>query len=136
MAANVPPVVPQVYTIVTGAAPAVAGISESDIVLQSLVWIGFNTNAQYQRIMNEAFGNFEDEKSTSEGDIKAYAKDLTARSRPNGQIIVGIRRTRLLKGFTHWVRDFSRVSGTLDIEGMDESAFKVALSVALRREEI
>ena len=136
MVANVPLVVPPVYTIVTGAALAVAGISETDIILQSLAQIGFNTDAQRQRIINEAFGNFEDAKSTSKGDIEAYAKNLTARLRPNGQIIVGIRRTRLLKGFTHWVRDFSRVSGTPDIEGMDESAFKVALSITLRREEI
>ena len=45
MVANVFPVVPLVYTIVTGAAPAVAGISKTDIVLQSLAGIGFNTDA-------------------------------------------------------------------------------------------
>ena len=138
MAANAPPAaaMPPAYTIVTGAVPAVAGIGEADIIEQSLAWIGFNTDAQRQRIMNEVFSNFEDAEGTGEGEIDAMAKDLTARSVPNGKIIVGIRRTRLLKGFTHWVRDFSRVSGTPDIEGMDESAFKVALNVALRREEI
>ena len=63
-------------------------------------------------------------------------KDLTSRTALNGRIIVGIRRTKLLKGFTHWVEDFYRVSGTPDIVGLNTTTFRAALNVALKREEV
>jgi hypothetical protein len=132
MAANAP----QVYVIVNGAVPAIAGIGEEDTINQTLAWIGFNTDAQRQTIMSEAFGSFDDLRATSTGDLEAMAKDLTGRTAALGRIIVGIRRTRLLKGLTHWIKDFYRESATPDIEGMDENSFKAALNVALRRDEI
>ena len=127
---------PQAYAIVTGNATAIAGIAESDIIVQSLYWIGFTVEAQRNRIMSEAFSTFEDIRATDEADIDAMSKDLTSRSQPNGRIIVGIKRTKLLKGFAHWTEDFYRVSGTPDIEGLNQATFRAALSIALKREEI
>ena len=51
--------------------------------------------------MTEAFGSFEDLRAIGIGNLKAITKDLTDRIVINRRIIVGIRRTRLLKGLTH-----------------------------------
>jgi len=138
MAANPHPQAPQQpqpYVIVAGNDLAIADIAEGGIIVQSLAWIGFN-DAQRQLIITEAFGNFDDIRATDEDDVDAMVKDLTSRTAANGRIIVGIRRTKLLKGFTHWVEDFYRVSGTPDIVGLNTTTFRAALNVALKREEV
>ena len=140
MAAQAPPdqplAAPAPYVILGANQNAPAGITETDIIRQSLAWMGFNTDAQRSRILDEAFGSFEDIRSTDESDIDAMVKDLTARAQANGRILVGIRRTKLLKGFAHWIQDFNRISGTPDIEGLNMRTFREALGVALRREEV
>ena len=89
------------YKIVMGNNVAIAGIIESDIINQSLYWIGFTIDAQCQRIMTEAFGTFEDIRASNDADIDAMAKDFSSRTMQNGRISFGMRRTKLLKGFAH-----------------------------------
>ena len=126
---------PQPYAIVAGNDLAIADIAEGDIIVQSLAWIGFN-DAQRQLIITEAFGNFDDIRATDEDDVDAMVKDLTSRTAANDRIIVRNRRTKLLKGLTHWVEDFYRVSGTPDIVGLNTTTFRAALNVAFTREEL
>ena len=57
--------------IVTGNAMAITGIVESNIIIRSLHWIGFTTNAQHQSTMEESFGTFDDIRATNEVDVDA-----------------------------------------------------------------
>ena len=124
------------YVVVQGDVVAAANIDEANTIVQSLAWIGFNTDAQRQRLIDEAFGSFDDIRTTDEDDVDAMVKDLTSRSAQQGRIIVGIRRTKLLKGFAHWVQDFFRVSSTPDVVGLNTDTFRAALNVALTRREV
>ena len=102
-----PPAQPVQYAIVE--VPAKGNIVETDVITQLLVWIGFNMDAQRQCIKGKAFGTFNDVRATNEAGIDAIVKDL--------------KRTKLLKGFAHWVEDFYRTLETFYIERFTTATF-------------
>ena len=61
------------------------------------------------------------------------ATDFAGRTVANGHIHFGMRRTKRLKAFAHWVQDFVRVSKTPSIIGLSQITFNAQLDTALQR---
>eukprot|EP00957_Ditylum_brightwellii_P002910 222607-Ditylum_brightwellii.AAC.1 len=61
------------------------------------------------------------------------ATDFAGRTAANGHINFGMRRTKRLKGFAHWVQDFVQVSKTPSIIGLSQITFNAQLDIALQR---
>jgi len=85
-------------------------MTEKNIIIQSLHWISFRQSNQRQNIIDDSLGSFADIRVLSEKDITGMATEWAGRTAQNGQITFGVRRTKLLKGLTHWIQDFYRVS--------------------------
>ena len=111
-------------------------MTEANIIIQSLHWIGFRQNNQRQNIIDDSLGSFADIRMLSEKDITAMATEWAGRTPQNGRITFGVRRNKLLKGLTHCVHDFYRVSDIPHINKLDHNKFILQLQRALTREEI
>lgn len=147
--AGIPPVIPVVggaivppppapYVPVQGAVAAAAALTEDETIQQVLYWIGFRDDVQRTAIIDDSLGSYQDILMLSEKDITAMAEEWHRRS-ANGRprrIIFGIRRTKLLKGITHWVADFYRVSDIPHVDNLNEDAFKSQILRALARNEV
>ena len=83
---------------------------EDDFIQQSLYWIGFTSEAQRAHIMTDAFDTIRDIKVLSEEDIKSLAQSFASRNQADGRILFGLKRTKYLKGFAHFIQDFFRIS--------------------------
>ena len=111
-------------------------MTEKNIIIQSLHWIGFKQSNQWQNIIDDPLGSFADIRMLSEKDITAMATEWAGRTAQNGRIIFGVRRTKLLKGLTHWIQGFYRVSDIPNFNKLNENVFKLQLQRALTRAEI
>ena len=126
-----------VYEFITGVGnTATDNLDEVSTNVQYIHWIGFRTNNQRTALVQDAFGTFADIRMLTSADISDLATEFARRSAADGRIIFGLRHTKLLKGFVHWIMDFYRTSSTLSIEGLDEVAFKTQLQTALSHSEI
>jgi hypothetical protein len=134
MAEPNPPPAP--YVPVEGDDIVQDGINEADTIIQSLYWIGFRSNEQRVNIVEDSLGSFDDIRMLSEKDISAMATEWAGRTVVNGRITFGIRRTKLLKALTHWVKDFFRISSIPHINTLNENGFKSHLQRALARSDI
>ena len=111
------------YVPVDGDVVVEDGMTEDNIIIQSLHWIGFSQQNQRQNIINDSLGSFSDILMLREKDITAMATEWAGRTSQNGRITFGVRRTKLLKGLTHWVQDLYRVSGVPHINILDRNKF-------------
>jgi hypothetical protein len=123
----------EVFIPVTGQQIAQHPLSDEQMILQCLYWIGFRTDAQRDNITNESFSNFDDIRIMSTSDVNDMASDWASRTVANGRMHFGARRSKLLKAFIHWTHDFYRVSTTPTIENLNEDSFKNELRIALTR---
>ena len=127
-----PPAVPPVYLtqdqVVTD-----PNIPEEETIRQVLHWIGFLTDAQKDSLVNDGFESFGDAATMTEKDINAMATSFASRTANNGRMFFGTRRIKFLKAFTHWIRDFYRVSGVPEIVGLSAVTFKAQLDRAAAR---
>ena len=131
-AANAP--IPYVLLLGAGA-HAPDGILEEDSLRQILHWSGFNTANQQNAVMNDGMMTWDDVQMLTTNDIDGMAKTFGSRPAAS-RIYFGTRRTKALKAITHWVQDFSRVSGTPSIVGLDQPEFKAQLTEAETREKV
>ena len=73
MATATPPYVP-----VDGDVVVEEGMTEDNIIIQSLHWIGFRQQNQRQNIIDDSLGSFSDIRILSEKDTTAMATELAA----------------------------------------------------------
>jgi len=127
MAAPSPPYVPVVVD---------DDMTEKNITTQSLHWIGFRQNNQRQSIIDDSLGSFDDIRMLSEKDITAMATEWAGITAQNVRITFGVRRTKLLKGLTHWIQYLYRASAIPQINKLDGNGFRLHLQRSLTRAEI
>ena len=111
-------------------------LSGNDFIQQCLIWIGFNTAAQRNTIMADAFDSIRDVTVLSEDDISSLDRSFASRVVADGRILFGLRRTKYLKGFTHFIQDFARVNELPVIQKLSKTTFRDALDIALQRAEV
>ena len=129
MAAAAP--VPFVLIVDNTVVAADAVLTEDDVITQSLIWIGFTQAAQRNLIKTKAFNCIRDVKVLSEEDINSLSHSFSSRSAADGRILFGLKRTKYLKGFAHFIQDFFRVNDSPVINGLCKDSFCNALDVAL-----
>ena len=78
MAAATPPYVP-----VDGEVVVDDDMTEANIIIQSLHWIGFRQNNQRQNVIDDSLGSFADIRMLSEKDITAMATEWAGRTSQN-----------------------------------------------------
>jgi len=108
-------------------------LSEEAVIKQVLHWIGFRSESNKNAIGDDGLQSFNDDKMTSEEDINAMATSFANRTAVNGRMFLGTRRIKYLKAFTHWIRDFYRVSSIPSIAGLSKESFKSQMDRAASR---
>ena len=108
-------------------------LTEEETIRQVLHWIAFRTDVNKDAIVNDGLESFSDVKVMTEKDISTMATSFASRTALNGRMHFGTRRIKYLKAFTHWIRDFYRVSGIPSIDGLSEEIFKPQLDRAAAR---
>ena len=111
-----------------------SNLSEEAVIKQVLHWIGFRSESNKNAIVDDGLQSFNDVKTMSEEDIKAMATSFANRSAVNGRMFLGTRRTKYLKAFSHWIRDFYRTSSVPSIVGLSEETFKYQMDRAAARD--
>jgi hypothetical protein len=97
---------PPAYIYVQGGTEVVGPVNEEDSIKQMLHWVGFSDNTQKDEISGDSITTFSDIKIYTEKDISDMATDFAGRTAANGRIHFGMRRTKRLKAFAHWIQDF------------------------------
>eukprot|EP00957_Ditylum_brightwellii_P185523 14124955-Ditylum_brightwellii.AAC.1 len=97
---------PPTYIYVQGGTEVVGPINEEDSIKQILHWVGFSNNTQKDEISSDSITTFSDSKIYTEKDISDMATDFAGMTVANGRIHFGMKRTKRLKAFSHWVQDF------------------------------
>ena len=130
----VPQVVPQAGAYLLGAQVVTnPNLTEEETIRQVLHCIAFRTDVNKDAIINDGLEAFGDVKVMTEKDISTMATSFASRTALNGRMHFGTRRIKYLKAFTHWIRDFYRVSGEPTIVGLSEDIFKPQLDRAAAR---
>ena len=80
------------YVPVGGDVVVEDGMTEDNIIIQSLHWIGFTQQNQRQNIINNSLGSFSDILMLREKDITAMATEWAGRTSQKGRITFGVRR--------------------------------------------
>ena len=92
-------------------------ITEEESIRQVLHWIGFRSLGSKDSIVNDGITSFDDTAMMTEKDISSMAISFGNRTVANGRMHLGTRRIKYLKAFTHWIRDYHRVSEIPSIIG-------------------
>ena len=126
------------YVPIDGAAAAPGALTENEVIVQVMHWIGFRNEVTRDHIIDDTFESFEDIKMLTEKDITSMATDWATRPTRGvvQRIFFGTRKTKYLKALTHWVEDFFRISARPTITGLTELQFKQQLERALARATI
>jgi hypothetical protein len=111
-------------------------LTEETSIDQILYWIGFDVEASRNNLRTQSLGTFSDMLSLNVKDVIAMGTDWAGRTVPNGKFHIGAIRLKYLQALIHWIQDFSRVSGTPSIVGLNKTTFKSQLTRALTRAEI
>ena len=130
-----PPAPPIGYVLLLGDDVVEEGVDETDTIRQILHWIGFRTDAQKNKIIEEAYESLEVIKVMNEEDVTAMQNDLGRRTGAQ-RLNISMLKTKRLKASNHWVQDFYRISKEPSIVGLNENSFKAELDRALNRAEI
>ena len=97
---------------------------------QILQWCGFDDQAERDAILNDAFLTYEDVLELNGKDISTLEGSYGRQTVNNGRIYFGLRRTKKLKAFLHWTKDFRRVSMTPSIGTLTQEQFLNQLVIA------
>ena len=108
---------------------------EQTEILQLLKWIGFSKETERDSIVDEAFATYDDLKQLNEKDIHTLSIGFSSRSGVE-KINFGLRRTKRLVSFVHWIQDFGRISLVPSVIGLTKQAFLSALATATDREAV
>ena len=127
---------PAGFIPIAASVAAPLAMTEDETIIQVLYWIGFTDNGQRNSIIADSLGSYADLCMLSEKDISSMAEEWHRRTQQNNRITFGTRRTKLLKALTHWIHDFYRISGTPNIDGLNQDQFREQLLRALARAEI
>jgi len=130
---NGPPVAPPASYLVGDLVITASNLSEEAVIKQVLHWIGFRSESNKNAIVDDGLQSFNDVKVMSEEDIQAMATSFVNRTAVNGRMFLGTRKIKYLKAFTHWIRDFYRVSYVPSIAGLSEASFKSQMDRAASR---
>ena len=103
---------------------------------QVLYWIGFRVASSQQVLIEDALGSFNYVKMLTEKNISTMASNFSSRTQANGRMNFGTRRINYIKAFTHWVKDFYRISSLPSIVRFFEVTFKTQLDRASTRADI
>ena len=82
---------------------------------EALEWIGFNTKAGCEAIIEEGFESFEELTGNTSKDIESLAYSFAKRTIADGRITFGLLRTKRIKAMICWALDFDRCSETATI---------------------
>ena len=96
-------------------------------------WIKFRTDVNKDAIVNDGLESFSDVRVMKVKDIRTMSTSFAGRTALNGRMHFGTRRIKYVKAFTHWIRDFYRVSGVATIVRLAEDNFKPWLDRAAAR---
>ena len=110
--------------------------TEQQEIIQILKWIGFDKDTDRNSIVEEAFETYDDLKQLVEKDIHTLSVGFSSRTENNGRINFGLRRTKRVVAFVHWVQDFERVSLAPSVAGLTKMSFLTALQVATTRDSV
>ena len=120
--------------VAAAAADALAATAE---LHTALTYIGFNDEAQRDRIANEAFINFTELSTIEEKDLERMCDSFAKRTARDGRITIPLRRRNLLTAMMHWAKDFLRCSEKPSLADIaDKDAFMTALTIAMERAAI
>jgi hypothetical protein len=88
-------------------------------------------------IAQDGFKSFENIMSLSEKDVSSLAKGFAERTVASGKILLGLRRTNLLRATVHWAQDFRRISRAPTLDGIGAMPdFKAAIETAKQSAQI
>ena len=86
---------------------------------ETLEWIGFDTGAGHEAIIEEGFKSFEEISGNSSKDIESLAYSFTKRTVSDERITFGLQRTKRIKAMIWWALEFDWCSKTATIEGLN-----------------
>ena len=101
------PQVPAAPVLLPATVP-VAIVTKLDQILLALKWIGFADQGQRAQITDEAFQRFADVLALNEKDMLELSTSFSCRTVANGKINFGLRQTKRLTQFLHWLQDAAR----------------------------
>eukprot|EP00957_Ditylum_brightwellii_P174393 13278219-Ditylum_brightwellii.AAC.1 len=127
------PLPPPAYIYVQGGTEMVGLITEENFIKQILHWVGFSNDTQKDEIFYHSITTFNDIKIYTKKDISDMATDFAGRTVANVQMNFGMRRTKRLEAFAHWVQDFVQVSKAPSIIGLSQITFNMQLDTALQQ---
>ena len=94
------------YVFVTGDGKVAALITVENYIKQILRWISFTIEEQRNRTYEYSIESFSDIKMFTEKDISDLSTDFSGRTKSNGKIHYGMKRTKRMKALLHWVQVF------------------------------
>ena len=124
-------ITPQGTIPVQPASPAPVAI-DADAYDTVLDWIGFTILAQRAAIIAD-ITELEDYADLKEKHMQSLVDGFARRTVADGQLIVGVSRTKRLTELIQWVSDFKRVGGKITIYGLNKASFREAILFATGR---
>ena len=97
-----------------------------------LDWIGFTIPAQRAAIMAD-ITELEDYADHKEKHMQSLADGFARGTVADGQLIVGVSRTKRFTELIQWVSDFKRVGEKITIAGFKKASFRKAILFAAGR---
>ena len=129
------PQVPAVPVPPPAPIPAPA-VTELDLILLALEWIGFTDLGQRTRITYDAFQCFANVLTLNKKDVLELSTSFSRQTVANGKIDFGIRRMKKLIHFLHWVQDDARTLYTATTNGYVQATLLRALAGARERADV
>ena len=108
-------------------------VTELTQIAAILKWFGFEKEEQCKLLIEEAFQSFDYLKQLTEKDIHTLNTSFSERTKDSGRMIFGLRKTKRLLAFVHWVQDFNRISLEPSILSLEKEAFLAQLNIATER---
>ena len=112
-----------VYQPVSGLDTPSDDITHEAAMIQILHWIGITNPKHRATITKDCFANFHDLVRLDERDINNLIKELSSRTRADGRINLGTKKSKLMIGLLHWAKDFCHVSERPTISGLNQDDF-------------
>ena len=108
-------------------------VSDTLEIDKILEYSGFDNSAQQTIIAAYWFESYYDILPIGDSYIVNLAKGLSDRTVAAGKIVLGLRRTNLLKATIHWAQYFMRISQTPSLIGIS-SALKFCATIEAARQ--
>ena len=111
-------------------------VTELDQILLALEWIGFADQGQRTRISDDLLHCFADILALNEKEVLELSTSFSRRTVANGKIDFGIRQTKKLIHFLHWVQDAARTLYTATTNGYVQANLLCALTESEERADV